>query len=239
MTGLLLKDLIIRKKMLLFIVPCLLVLSGWSVLAARLDPETEGWQVKMLSLFSSLIVFFMLEMMEGSLFSSDEMKKWQSWIACVPEGVKLQVGSKYLMSFLMTVTVFSVCDLFGALSGAILQEDMTGILTLISLLIWIQLFIRSVETPFLVAFGSKNGNSVRILLVLAVFLGAVVYGLFGDISFFTSEENGKNLVFWFRDFKLEANEYLLFIPAAVLVLYYVSYRISCRLYLKGGKQYDQ
>ena len=70
---------------------------------------------------------------------------------------------------------------------------------------------------------------------------AVVYGLFGDLSWIDLES------IWDKAFHLLKNmndstgliwgQIVFF--SAVAVMYYLSYRISCKFYLKGVEHYDK
>jgi hypothetical protein len=189
-----------------------------------------------------LFVWFFAAILIGSvqeiLFLHDENKCYSAFISSTPLAGNGQVLCKYYeMAMLSAVLLVwgAVCDqiicLVNGLSGSTLGMRMC--------FFFIQLFLRAVETPFMVRYGSKAGKQVKLLVLMgAAFLG-IVYLLFGPLpdsdtlfetigSWFLSEEKMSGLL-------LGAAAIL---PYAVLALYYVSYRISCGLYQKGVETYD-
>jgi hypothetical protein len=102
-----------------------------------------------------------------------------------------------------------------------------------------QLFLRAVETPFLVRYGSKAGKQVKLLvLVGAVFL-VIVYLLFGPLP--DSDTVFEAMGSWFFSEDKLSGMLLgvaAILPYVVFAFYYISYRISCEFYQKGVETYD-
>jgi hypothetical protein len=247
MIGLIYKDLCIMKKSLIFNAGILLALSvlfflPWKWILPKLDIALENEIYVAVFLVLPLFVWFFAALLIGSvqeiLFLHDENKCYSAFISSTPMMGDGQVLSKYYeMALLSSVLLVwgAVCDqlicLVNGLSGSTLGLRMC--------FFFIQLFLRAVETPFLVRYGSKAGKQVKLLVLMGVAFLVVVYLLFGPLPdsgtlfetigrWFFSEEKMSGLM-------LGAAAIL---PYAVLALYYVSYRISCRLYQKGVETYD-
>jgi hypothetical protein len=219
----------------LFCLPWKWILSEWGG-----TQENEIYVAVFLVL--PLFVWFFAALLIGSvqeiLFLHDENKCYSAFISSTPMMGDGQVLSKYYeMALLSSVLLVwgAVCDqlicLVNGLSGSTLGLRMC--------FFFIQLFLRAVETPFLVRYGSKAGKQVKILVLLGAVYLVIVYLLFGPLPdsdtlfdtigrWFVSEEKMSGLL-------LGAAAIL---PYAVLALYYVSYRISCGLYQKGVETYD-
>jgi hypothetical protein len=247
MIGLIYKDLCIMKKSLIFNAGILLALSvlfflPWKWILPKLGIALENEIYVAVFLVLPLFVWFFAALLIGSvqeiLFLHDENKCYSAFISSTPMMGDGQVLSKYYeMALLSSVLLVwgAVCDqlicLVNGLSGSTLGLRMC--------FFFIQLFLRAVETPFLVRYGSKAGKQVKLLVLMGVAFLVVVYLLFGPLPdsgtlfetigrWFLSEEKMSGLM-------LGAAAIL---PYAVLALYYVSYRISCRLYQKGVETYD-
>ena len=237
MFGLLYKELIIHKKQLLMIYPVLVFFSIWCIVPPLTSPDLSEWELILVLTLCSIITILTLAMFEMGIFEADEMKKWQAFIVSTPDGIKNQIGAKYIFNAALSCSVVTVLLIIYQSAGALNGTDVTiGIIILMQLL-WFQLFLRALETPFIIRFGSKQGNLIRMIIIGVIAFGFVVYGLFGDLSIFGSL---KDFLEWANDFLTKSNNYFLMLtPGATLVLYYISYRISCRLYLKGGEYYDK
>jgi uncharacterized membrane protein YciS (DUF1049 family) len=106
-------------------------------------------------------------------------------------------------------------------------------------LFFLQLFLRAVETPFLVRYGSKSGKQVKLLVLLGAVFLVIVYLLFGPLP--DSDTVFETIVNWFSGENKLSGMLLgaaAILPYMIVALYYVSYRISCRLYQRGVEAYD-
>ena len=122
-------------------------------------------------------------------------------------------------------------------AAAISDHDITVAVLVLRFFVLIQIFFRAFETPFIIRFGNKKGNVIRMSAMGTIILIILIYSLFGDMSIFGSVED---VVKWFQETFSENIPMLLrFAPAVVLFLYWGSYKISCLLYLKGGDSYDK
>jgi hypothetical protein len=235
------------KKSLIFNAGILLAVSvllclPWKWILSEWGGAQENEIYVAVFLVLPLFVWFFAALLIGSvqeiLFLHDENKCYSAFISSTPMMGDGQVLSKYYeMALLSSVLLVwgAVCDqlicLVNGLSGSTLGLRMC--------FFFIQLFLRAVETPFLVRYGSKAGKQVKILVLLGAVYLVIVYLLFGPLPdsdtlfdtigrWFVSEEKMSGLL-------LGAAAIL---PYAVLALYYVSYRISCGLYQKGVETYD-
>ena len=237
MAGLLYKELITHKKQLIGIGCMLLFLLLWVVVPPLSTPDLEAWEQGLVMILVMIMVFLTAGMFEQGLFEADERKILQSFIVSAPDGIKRQIGVKYLFNFLFSAALVSLFMLMFMISGAIMEMDVSMYTVLLIEFFSLQLFLRAVETPFIVRFGSKHGNYYRMILIGAASMAAIVYGLFGDLSIFGSLTD---FISWMKDFLSDSSSYFLRLsPVAALLVYYISYRISCVLYLKGGEHYDK
>ena len=139
-----------------------------------------------------------------------------------------------------SIALFITCipdAVIGYISG-----EFSGAGSLIGQMIFMILILKySVEIPFTLRFGTKAGSYIMTAGYVVLSFGLIIYGLFGDISFFMENE--------FMDVFVKTIEFLTSDTASiiglgifswvVLILYIVSYKISCKVYKKGVETYEQ
>lgn len=191
--------------------------------------------------------FYIIGMLQSALFTADENKKWGYFIASVPNGGRLQVYYKYVLTFMMSCIAFMAGFLadssFCTLSYRVTGEETMGISSFMVLLIYFQLFMRSIEMPFSVRFGAKKGGVVKTVFLLILLLAGIVYLLFGPLP--GNFEEFLETLFEFFEKLLNGDipEGLFFaqslMPFIAVGCYVISYFISRNLYLKGVEEYDK
>ena len=162
---------------------------------------------------------------------TDERKKWGFYVVSLPSGKRNQVVAKYIFvagMFGLTFCIVIVTNLiFKAISS--MAPD---ILSITVVLLGIELIMKAIEMPCIIAFGSKIGTQVKGGLMALILVAAAIYAMFGDLSWIGSEESFWESIFKFiSDFKFSRFGIILLligIPA-----YIISCLISTRLYIKG------
>ena len=167
----------------------------------------------------------------------DDRKLWGYWITATPDGYKGFLRVKYEMIFGMIVLLmFSVQ--FGDMGYQAVAADMgkanaVQISGIALPLCFVQILLRAIDIPFVYRFGSKKGSFVKLTCFVAVALSFSALFVIYQERFDTFFEMGIGV------FTTENRSLLLSVGLVVcLALYYLSYRITCRLYLKGVEQYE-
>ena len=243
MYGLMLKDLIVNKKTLLIFLGAAIFVHVLEIMSGMDPDESSPFLSMLLNVISAGTAFFVIGAAEGNLFEQDQRKKWACYIASCEDGVNKYVGSKYLLIFAITTLTSIMCIFMNALSQDLFHNQYS-ITMLIMGLFYFQLFLRAVDIPFTMAYGSKRGNLVKGIIMGIIALMVLIYLLFGDIKAIglTSMD-----AFWDKIFGLlntSTGSYKLVIALSLgglvtLPLYYFSYKLSCKLYLKGVEQYEK
>lgn len=100
-------------------------------------------------------------------------------------------------------------------------------------LCFVQILSRAIDIPFVYRFGSKKGSFIKLIcmVILAILICAVLV---------LNVDNMDRITEMVRKVFNENNSSLILSLGLIvcLALYYLSYRITCRLYLKGVEQYD-
>lgn len=219
MFGLVYKELITRKKQLLILLPVVALFSFMVISAAFANEEYIG----VMLMLAAVCIILISGMIEESCFENDETKKWLSYIASVEDGIRKQIGSKYIFNLFIMITVSTYLEFLFQVAEALTGINADLFYMALQLMIFIQMIYRAIEMPFFVAFGSKYGNTVRMIFTVLLVFGFVVYGLFGDMSIFGSKEE---LLIRAEKFLTNNGSYLILLtPACAFVLYYISFEI--------------
>lgn len=247
MAGLLYKEFILNRKNLLIIGAGNLVLSIFLFIPASTDLIDGGTLdsgeavYTLLILTIGVLLFFCMGSIQQSLFIQDEKKVWSSFITTTPISIRGQVLSKYYFSLLISIATLVYCTLVYGINAVIQGRD-SGVTSILIMLFVYQTFLRSIDFPFIVCFGSKNGTNVKVVIFFIIPFAAIIYGLFGDLSIFGTFDE---FIEWFTKLltgELYNDAMLMLIALAPFftgAMYYFSYKISCKLYLKGAENYDK
>lgn len=242
MGGLIYKDFLTNKKTI-FIMLGASLYTGIMLLLPNFMEQEEGMEdsltmfMSLYGIFAIVAVFFVTGSFQGNMFKNDESKRWAYFITSTPM-LKKHIEAKYwfilIISF-VTVFIVSVIDAINCM--------ITGSATFQIVIVFafcIQIIMRSMEIPFLVRFGSDMGNHYRVGVFLLIFLIVLIYFLFGDLSVFGSMDNFYE---WLVNSLTSENRTFTIIvallPFIAFGMYYFSYRISCRLYLKGAENFEK
>ncbi|MBR1392325.1 MAG: ABC-2 transporter permease [Ruminococcus sp.] len=162
----------------------------------------------------------------------DDRKLWGYWITSTADGYKGFLRVKYEMIFAMIVlflfTLQCVDRGYCAVAADVGTRDVGEISGIAVLLCFVQILLRAIDIPFVYRFGSKKGSFVKLtyLIMLTIFL---------LVLFILNKDRFDSII---EVFKTNSSLMLSVSLVLCLALYYLSYRITCRLYLKGVEQYD-
>ena len=233
MFGLVYKELVTRKKQLLILLP----IAALFTIIVIADAATKDEYIGVMLMLAAVCIILISGTFEQGSFENDETKKWLSFISSAEDGVRKQIGSKYLFNLILMISVFTYLELIFELAAAMTGINADIFFMALQLMMFFQMVYRAVESPFMVAFGSKYGNTIRMIVMLILVFGFIVYALFGDLSIFGSTEE---LLLRAEEFLSDSGSYfILLTPAFAFLLYYLSFEISCRLYLHGGEFYEK
>jgi hypothetical protein len=110
------------------------------------------------------------------------------------------------------------------------------------ILFYVQLFLNSLEFPFMVRFGSRAGSVYKTAVFFVFIFILLVYALFGDLSVFGSIDKVYELIFGMLSGEAFGGGTLLVLslcPFIAALCYYFSCKFSCKLYLKGAENFDK
>ncbi len=241
MKGLLYKEFVQNKKTLLLLLGIMLTMSSMLFMQNEdVDTSTLEMILPLLGMMIYVINFFMLNLFQPNFMQTDDHKKWSNFIISAPDGVEKIVYAKYVFLLMLTGLVTIWCFIIDGLSGSMSGTGMTGSGVYL-FLFYLNLFLTAFDMPFMMRFGTNVGGIYRSVLFFGMLIVGVVYALFGDLSMFGSWDGFCDKIYTMLKGE-EMPDWLLLLsgvfPFVSIALYYMSYKLSCRLYVKGVAHYE-
>lgn len=239
MQGLLYKNFRIHFSsflliMIVTLVCCAIVIISSILGGADLIAENDG----VLLFFVLYYAVFMLPSLTSNLlFEADENKTASAFAMSLPQCSKGHIESKYwyiLIEHLITLFIAFLTDTvtFGILGGAF-----SASIVLVMIFCW-RLLLEAIEIPFVIRFGSQNGIAIKGLVITFVLILGMLYLMFGDISWLiNSDDPLKALMAWVKTGKVLLP--VSFFPFVSCAAYWLSCKISIKVFRKGAENYEQ
>ncbi|CCY57770.1 putative uncharacterized protein [Clostridium sp. CAG:632] len=169
----------------------------------------------------------------GNLLRADEKNQTRRMIQVLPFQKHAYIGSVYLFFGITYYVILSLMlfwtIIFNANAGEnILQEAVSMNGQMLCLFVAVPVIILAVELPIIITLGTKKGIMIKRLFLLALVLGAFAYLLFGDLSVWTGFDLYV-LINWTETHQSLVVGLEVGMPVLALVLYWLSYRLTCRL----------
>ena len=197
----------------------------------RQEQEGEFWLMFLAG------AFLTVGLIQGMIFGADAKKVWAMWAAASPEGVKGYVRSKYLLTFAMSMIgmlSLQIGDFLMEIICAANDASWFGMANFIPLFFYLQIILRAVDIPLTLRFGLKNGSLVKSIAMIVIGIAVmVIVSNFGEELVDLYEKATE------QQLGTAVNLMLGLLPVIALALYWLSYQISCKVYMKGAEQYDK
>lgn len=185
------------------------------------------------------------------IIRADAGKLWNYYGISLPEGIRGLVSAKYMAVFIMYFIAFTMCVINDIICGLVFGKSVDMSMLFLAETFFL-ILIDEVEMPLAFRFGTDKASVIRVLLTVVIVFVIAVYLLFGNIEWLMAEDGlvnvfpkvisqmGENSDVMTDEAKklIEKITFLNYIEAAVvmhlIVLgYYISYRISCKVFRKG------
>lgn len=240
MLGLIYKDLCLLKKDLLIngIGIVLFIIAATCFPYGAFQGLTEWGFHVMLPGCLLICIAFVSFVYAVILIGLDEKKRWSGFVISGPLGYKQLILSKYLLAMALC-WIPVVVHALGEVIGMFIPNTVSGLTGITVTGFYSIIIYCAFEFPFQFRYGSKHGVKYKTGLFFLLFYVGMIYLLFGPPI--DSNEIIDHL------FKLARGEVQLpkwmqymgvFLPYVSMGAYYLSYKISCMVYLKGVEQYE-
>ena len=202
-----------------------------------------------------IVVFMMMQMIPGEIMKTEEKKEWKYYLLSSGLGVEKIVAERYLMNFLLNFGVYLFVYLMMLIFFQLADSSATAMLFSIANGIYLamfgfNLFLQAFEMPLAYRYGGAQSDKMRIAIWILVLLPAAIYLLFGNIEWLMGE-NGLYHHFqeyledpetvtvavkaYIENLSRAAAFIFTLIPHLLVLCYYLSYKVSCKVYVKGVK----
>lgn len=239
MGGLIYKDFLTNRKSIFTALGAVLYCGIMIIMPNIIDSVEEdmGMVMSLYGLLMFFTMFFISGAFQGNMLKGDESKRWAYFITSTPM-LKKHIEAKYWFILILSMSTVFITSVFDALNC--LLFDSASLQIIIMIMFYIQMFIRAVEIPFCVRFGTSMGGYYRLGILVLVLLAVGIYFLFGDLSHFGTMDDFYEWFFDAMNGGVKAFEifYAVF-PYIAVTAYYLSYKLSCRLYLKGAENFEK
>ena len=236
MRGLLYKEFY-QFKIDLYVMSILALIFLTLGIGTTADPEAEAQSTCMLLSMIYLFVIVLGSIISSEFFTKDEKRPWCNFAFALPQTGKGQVTAKYYAVLIWHVALLFLCFIADTISVAVYGSPEISAVMIAVMAFAFRILVMAFEIPCMVRYGATTGINVEGSVVGILFMLAGIYALFGDISFFL-QENVRDAI-W--DFLMSGNVIwiLALLPYVAGVAYYISYRVSLKMYRKGAESYGQ
>lgn len=193
-------------------------------------------------LVSIAIGFLIVSSLLLSVFHGDDKKLWAYFTASVPMGVEKFLYTKYVLSFAMCglyfVSSYVAETLIATVSWFALGEEIISFTSIFVIIFFALILQNSFSIPMMLRFGEKKGNIINLIIILCLAIAAILI-----LSFIPAEIQDKVFA-WLAGFMTgdygDLTMLLLGIfPAFSVGAYILSYKVSCKIFIKGVDEYDK
>ncbi len=188
-----------------------------------------------------VVSFIFIGLYQSTIFEIDEKRKWAEFLCSTPLTGKGMVAGKYYFTLFISFILVSMNWVVTYIANVVYQQEFyyTDMLVI---LFYVQLILRAMEYPYIVRYGTKNGGNYKGIFFLVIVMLVIIYVLFGDLSYFGSINN---MIDSLADSILAKDKtegmmtVMAVLPYVSIAAFYISYRISVKLYDKGVECYDK
>lgn len=237
MTGLVYKEWKQNRFFILLMIGCGLL--PFIIMLNNREIITNAEEMGRFRTLCIVIAFLAAGGIQTMVLKGDDRKIWGYWVTATPDGYRGFIRVKYEMVFAMIVLFLTSLQLFnGLLCAAAAGKGwvLTGSISTVAVpLVFLQIILRAIDIPFTLRYGNKKGAVIKLIYSLA-------FVILISILILTNFCNFSIVLFGFGEKLFAEGSVSLalgILSVLALAAYYISYRISCLIYLKGVEQYDR
>lgn len=174
------------------------------------------------------------------IFKGDDKKLWAYFTVSSPAGVKGFVYYKYVMIFMLN-GIYFLSQYFtemvvSTISWTVFGKELSSIMTVHIAVFFLVLFSSSIDIPNMIRFGEKKGSIIKLALMLGLAtVGIVGFSMLPENIAMKLSNTVMSLI------NGEASDNLMLIisiaPAIAIGAFLLSYKWSCKVFMKGVNEY--
>ncbi len=187
----------------------------------------------MLPLLFIVSSFYLPSAWTAAICRHDEKNKTKQYTGALPLDKNAYIASKYLFIGIAVYVLISLDTVWTTIYGSVAgNNNSTDCLTVLSQFILafcgLTLVLASIELPFFITFGVKKGMVIKTAILEGAAFLAMAYLLFGNLKIFANYDITV-FVNWCNEHLVIVTLITVISPVAELFIFWLSYRITCRI----------
>ena len=238
MAGLLYKDFVGikgRTNVIVFSVLTLLFLAFRVLFPGNSGEVGEFFDFGGITLVDLIVVLSIMLISKATtmIIANDEKHNAMQFTKSLPLDKNSYIASKYIFIGIMTYVFYSLSCVWGIIYISLcVNESMSdfakALMGILLPLYGMMLIIAAIELPFFITFGIKKAGIVKNAIMEILMFLIVGFVLFGDLDLLQNIDIEVFVHF------AETHSFELIVlnvtqPVTVLIIYYLSYRLTCRI----------
>ncbi len=236
MRGLIYKDLyLVKSKVIAGSLSVLVIIISMYVVYATVRGKVL-FPTEMAAVITDLMIVMYIGVLSyGYIIKTDTKKQWGFYGMALPGSAKLIVRAKYMTVFIMYLISYIICVLNDLLIGLFFGKAVDMSLLILMFMLF-QMFLNAIEMPLAFRFGTDKAVGIRLFITTVVVLIISIYLLFGNIEWLMAVK--PDAISSELQRLINSLTLINYIEMAVFTLlmvlaYYISYCISCKVFRKG------
>lgn len=185
--------------------------------------------------------WFIVSNLITNVFTGDDKKLIAYFTHTTPNGVKKYMYHKFILYFALDgLLLFSlyIIDSFISTMGYVFKgEEADSLINVFVFIFYFIIFSSCFDIPLAVRFGATKSGIIKVILLVIISILVVLVG-------FMIPDEIRNKIFdkIYATFKGESDVGVIIMsifPFIALTGYFISYKFSCKLFMKGVKEYDK
>ena len=238
MAGLLYKDFVGikgRYQVIVFSVLTLLFLVLRLLLPGNAGEWGEFLDYGGMTFVLTIVVISMMfiSRFTSSIIENDEQHNAMQFTKTLPLEKNSYIASKYIFIGILTYVFYSLSCVWAIIYISVcykesMSDAIRAFMAFLLPLFCMMLILAAIELPFFITFGLKRAGIVKNAIMELLMFFVVGYVLFGDLDVLQNVDIAA-FVNW-----AETHTFTILVlnvtqPLTVLVFYYLSYRLTCRI----------
>lgn len=182
-----------------------------------------------------VMFIFSINSFVTSITDGDDRTKMKAYLKSLPITRGTYIASKYIFIAIATYVLLSIGLIWSIFASAYPLEGMlsTEMCTIGQALLLpaacVCILAAAIELPFFILFGKEKAFAVKISILVLLFFVAVGILLFADLSCFEGIVIFEEILRWMGTHTFEITLFDILSPVIALGLYFLSYKITCKL----------
>lgn len=189
--------------------------------------------VVMLPLFFIAYGFMLLSAWTAAICKNDEKHKTRQFTSVLPLDKNAYIASKYIFIGIAVYVLFSMetvwIIIFNSVAGNNESRELiTAFSQFLPAFYGLSLLLAAVELPFFITLGVKKGAVIKTAILEGAAFLVIAYLFFGNLEVFEKFDINL-LVSWCQKHMVAMTLFSILEPVFCLVIFWLSYRITCRI----------